>query len=415
MYDMKPMAQSLASQGRYGDTMLVHMNPVEVAGLDAYTRKMGGGGLTVNPRTGQPEAFLPFLLGLGLKGLGMTALQAGLATGIGTAVATKDLGKGVLAGLGAFGGADVGAGLGSAGATSAASAVPATAGADIVAGASQATQVAGLPGAAPASGSLLQSTGTSSFAPPTGPASFAPTASAPLMPTYGPGAPIEPSSIATGFTQPIAPPPPLSSAVTEGAAMAQQASLTAPTGGFSEMGRGINALGTQAGRDAFMSSVGGPSGLATNVGFGALSSDALMGSRGAGGASPSLIRPYDFDPKTRRFAARTPYRAPGPEYKRFQAGGLASQIRTGYRDGNMVRGQGDGMSDEIEATIEGEQDVLLSDGEYVIPADVVAMLGNGSSEAGEEAITNMIQRLRMKKYGRDRQPPEMDEEEMLPA
>jgi hypothetical protein len=115
MYDMKPMAQSLASQGRYGDTMLVHMNPVEVAGLDAYTRKMGGGGLTVNPRTGQPEAFLPFLLGLGLQGLGMTALQAGLATGIGTAVATKDLGKGVLAGLGAFGGADVGAGLGAAG------------------------------------------------------------------------------------------------------------------------------------------------------------------------------------------------------------------------------------------------------------------------------------------------------------
>jgi hypothetical protein len=83
MYDMKPMAQSLASQGRYGDTMLVHMNPVEVAGLDAYTRKMGGGGLTVNPRTGQPEAFLPFLLGLGLQGLGMSALHAGLATGIG--------------------------------------------------------------------------------------------------------------------------------------------------------------------------------------------------------------------------------------------------------------------------------------------------------------------------------------------
>jgi hypothetical protein len=55
-------------------------------------------GLTVNPRTGQPEAFLPFLLGLGLQGLGMTALQAGLATGIGTAVATKDLGKGVSSG-----------------------------------------------------------------------------------------------------------------------------------------------------------------------------------------------------------------------------------------------------------------------------------------------------------------------------
>lgn len=406
MYDMKPMAQSLASQGRYGDTMLVHMNPAEVAGLDAYTRKMGGGGLTVNPRTGQPEAFLPFLLGLGLQGLGMTALQAGLATGIGTAVATKDLGKGVLAGLGAFGGADIGSGLGAAGATSATSAVPATAGADIVAGASQATPVAGLPGAAPASGNLLQATGTPSIAT-TGPASFAPTASAPLMPTSS-------YSSATGFTQPIAPPSALSSAVTEGTAQAMQDSLTAPIGGFSEMGRGLQALGTEPGRAAFMQSVGGGSGLATDIGFGALSSDAFMDSKGARGASSSLIRPYDFDPATRRFTARNPYKAPGPEYK-FQAGGLASQIRTGYRDGNMVRGQGDGMSDEITATIEGEQDVLLSNGEYVIPADVVAMLGNGSSESGEEVITNMIKRLRMKKYGRDKQPPELDEGEMLPA
>jgi len=197
--------------------------------------------------------------------------------------------------------------------------------------------------------------------------------------------------------------------------MAQQASLTAPTGGFAEMGRGFQALGTEPGRAAFMSKVGGPSGLATDIGFGALSSDALMGSRGAGGMSPSLIRPYEFDPSTRRFTARSPYKAPGHEYKRYQAGGLASQIRTGYRDGNMVRGQGDGMSDEIEATIEGDQDVLLSDGEYVIPADVVAMLGNGSSDAGEKAITDMIRRLRMKKYGRDKQPPEMDDEDMLPA
>ncbi|MGA1627117.1 MAG: hypothetical protein ACO4AJ_16075, partial [Prochlorothrix sp.] len=179
MYDMKPMADSLAQQGRYGDSMLVHMNPREVAGLQAYAKNMGGD-LTVNPRTGQPEAFLPFLLGMGLQGLGMTALQAGLATGIGTAVATKDIGKGLMAGLGAFGGADVGSGLSAAGATT--STVPATAGADIVAGASQATPVAGLPGAAPASGNLLQSAGTQMATPPvTGPASFAPTASAPLQ------------------------------------------------------------------------------------------------------------------------------------------------------------------------------------------------------------------------------------------
>jgi hypothetical protein len=316
MYDMKPMAQSLASQGRYGDTMLVHMNPVEVAGLDAYTRKMGGGGLTVNPRTGQPEAFLPFLLGLGLQGLGMTALQAGLATGIGTAVATKDLGKGVLAGLGAFGGADVGAdwerleqpaqqvlfrqppeqtlwrcipGY----PRSWSSGIPI----------SKVGELGQTVGAAPASGNLLQSAVTQ---PPPLPPTLGPASMAPMAPNVGPQLGVSTAS-------------PLSSAVSQGSAMAQQASLTAPTGGFPEMGRGIEALGTEPGRAAFMKSVGGGGGLATDIGFGALSSDTFMDSEGAGGDSPSLIRPYDFDPATRRFTARNPYRAPGPEYK-FQAG-----------------------------------------------------------------------------------------------
>jgi hypothetical protein len=114
MYDMKPMAESLASQGRYGDSMLVHMNPIEVAGLRAAAQKMGGD-LTTNPQTGQPEAFLPFLLGMGLQGLGMSALGAGIATGIGTAAITGDLGQGALAGLGAFGGAGMGEGLSAAG------------------------------------------------------------------------------------------------------------------------------------------------------------------------------------------------------------------------------------------------------------------------------------------------------------
>jgi hypothetical protein len=411
MYDMKPMAQSLASQGRYGDTMLVHMNPVEVAGLDAYTRKMGGGGLTVNPRTGQPEAFLPFLLGLGLQGLGMTALQAGLATGIGTAVATKDLGKGVLAGLGAFGGADVGAGLGAAGtAGTAGSVIPPTA------------PMAGSAGATlPSGAAVAPTTGIGTVGQPVdlslGTSGFGGT-------TLPSGSMVSPASTTPSLSIPggFSPPPgvenlatPIAPSTTVGApSFASQTLPKISQSGFPEMGRGIEALGTEPGRAAFMKSVGGGGGLATDIGFGALSSDALMDSKGARGASSSLIRPYDFDPATRRFTARNPYKAPGPEYK-FQAGGLASQVRTGYRDGNMVRGQGDGMSDEITATIEGEQDVLLSNGEYVIPADVVAMLGNGSSESGEEAITNMIKRLRMKKYGRDKQPPELNEEEMLPA
>jgi hypothetical protein len=48
------------------------------------------------------------------------------------------------------------------------------------------------------------------------------------------------------------------------------------------------------------------------------------------------------------------------------------------------------MSDEIEATIEGEQEARLSDGEFVIPADVVSHLGNGSSDAGAKRLYEMM-------------------------
>ena len=56
---MQKQAERLAAQGRYGDTMLVHMNPAEVEGIASL---VPGGQLTTNPQTGQPEAFLPFLV-----------------------------------------------------------------------------------------------------------------------------------------------------------------------------------------------------------------------------------------------------------------------------------------------------------------------------------------------------------------
>jgi len=54
--DLERQVQNVANQGRFGDSMLVHMNPQKVQGLAA----MSGTGLTTNPQTGQPEAFLPF-------------------------------------------------------------------------------------------------------------------------------------------------------------------------------------------------------------------------------------------------------------------------------------------------------------------------------------------------------------------
>ena len=80
-YPLQPQAQQLAQAGRYGDTMLMHVNPAEVQGLASIMP------LTTNPETGQPEAFLPFLIPLLGSILGTTALPAALsgvgATGLG--------------------------------------------------------------------------------------------------------------------------------------------------------------------------------------------------------------------------------------------------------------------------------------------------------------------------------------------
>jgi hypothetical protein len=99
------MMDEMAKYGRYGDSMLVHMNPAEVAGIASL---VPGGKLTTNPVTGQPEAFLPLLLGFAAKGLGLSALGTGALVGAGTAAVTGDLKRGILSGLTAGFGAGIG-------------------------------------------------------------------------------------------------------------------------------------------------------------------------------------------------------------------------------------------------------------------------------------------------------------------
>jgi len=115
-------AQHLASRGRKGDTMLVHMAPQEVSGLQALARAHGGT-LTLNPDTGLPEAnflkrMLPMIIGAGLSvasGGTLTPLMAAMMTGGGYGLATGSLKKGLMAGLGAYGGAGLAGGLSAAG------------------------------------------------------------------------------------------------------------------------------------------------------------------------------------------------------------------------------------------------------------------------------------------------------------
>ena len=62
-------------------------------------------------------------------------------------------------------------------------------------------------------------------------------------------------------------------------------------------------------------------------------------------------------------------------------------------NGKMLNGNGDGVSDEIPAMIEGEQEAALSDGEFIVPARIVSELGNGSSDAGAQKLYTMIDRI----------------------
>lgn len=64
---------------------------------------------------------------------------------------------------------------------------------------------------------------------------------------------------------------------------------------------------------------------------------------------------------------------------------------------NPVRGMGGGMSDQVGALIDGQEPAAISEGEYVVPADVVSMLGDGSSEAGARILNKLIEKVRSAK------------------
>ena len=83
----------------------------------------------------------------------------------------------------------------------------------------------------------------------------------------------------------------------------------------------------------------------------------------------------------------------------------------GYLEGGGV---GDGMSDDIPANIDGEQEAALSEGEFVIPADVVSHLGNGSSSAGARRLYDMMATIREARTGNSKQGVEIEAEEYMP-
>lgn len=99
----------------------------------------------------------------------------------------------------------------------------------------------------------------------------------------------------------------------------------------------------------------------------------------------------------------------------FVRGGIANLGR--YSDyasgGRMLKGPGDGMSDDIPATIAGKQPARLANEEFVVPADVVSHLGNGSSEAGAKQLYKMMERVRKARTGNKKQGKQINPERYL--
>jgi len=95
-------------------------------------------------------------------------------------------------------------------------------------------------------------------------------------------------------------------------------------------------------------------------------------------------------------------------------GGIAALAKGGLPP-RYLRGGGDGMSDSIRARIDGKQEARLADGEFVVPADVVSHLGNGSSNAGAKKLYAMMDRVRRSRTGKTRQAPEVNTRSMMPA
>jgi hypothetical protein len=460
-------AQHLASKGRGPDTTLVHMAPSEVRGLQALA-KAHGGSLTINPDTGLAEAgflknILPMVVGAALSPFITPMGAAALVGGIETA-RTGDIGKGLLAGLGAYGGAGLTQGLSTAGAASAAPEVGVTtvteAGVPIAENTAKANiqnafnlpqNATPIPGAA-APGSAAGSTITSAITP-QAPVTMGNVSSGfgqlsseagrsavyDALPKYTlPAAGVSLVNAAT--PEPEMPAVPGEedygpyklkrlSANFQGSTPVQPNPYYRPTGlGYAEGGNVMMAAGGSyedepMGDDAGMAaggiaryanqgqvrdlpeSVGIPrTGIYRDTDVDTYKKDAwtaaqIRNKKAADAANIKLAK-----------MPKTSVKGLG-DVEEMAGGGLG-----GYSDGGrMLKGPGDGMSDSIPATIGRKQPARLADGEFVVPADVVSHLGNGSTDAGAKRLYSMMDKIRKARTGKKKQAPAVKADRYLPA
>lgn len=351
MNGLPAIANNLAAKGRHGDSMLVHMNPKEVAGLQALAMSQGGS-LSINPHTGLPEAFklkqlLPTLLGIGASFLMPGVAPWMIGTGIGgiETLRTGDLGRGLMAGLGAYGGAGVGQALGA----GAASAAPTAVGPQSIAPAGSAT--AGFKSALPELGVNVANAA---------PASVPSQAS--FLDKYigAMGTPTKAFAGGLGMAAPFIPTTPMPTMPEP-----EKSNYAGPYVPSQRL------VAYKDPNDKFTSEF-------------------------------SYFNPFNpvpgFQPLTAASGGSIASSDPNMNYDEgFALGGIAA-----LAGGRFLEGPGDGTSDSIPATIANKQPARLADGEFVIDARTVSEIGNGSSKAGAKKLYAMMDRVHTarKKVGR---------------
>jgi hypothetical protein len=120
---------------------------------------------------------------------------------------------------------------------------------------------------------------------------------------------------------------------------------------------------------------------------------------------------YTYDPNKYKT-----YTAPNPNtYQAQYAGGGIASLGSYSDGGRMLKGPGDGMSDSIPAKIGAKQEARLADGEFVVPADVVSHLGNGSTDAGAKQLYSMMDKVRQARTGRKDQGRQIKPNKYMPT
>ena len=122
---------------------------------------------------------------------------------------------------------------------------------------------------------------------------------------------------------------------------------------------------------------------------------------------------FSYDPRRYRPAMMAEGGlADTPVARRLMGGGHLGSYSDG---GRLLKGPGDGMSDDIPAKIGRKQPARLADGEFVVPADVVSGIGNGSTDAGARKLYTMMDKVRHARTGNKKQGREINADKYMPS